>query len=68
MKLFLRFSIFAVIIQFVEYVNEIVVLLDAIVARKNRDKCLESSTIIFHHSPQNSRTHFSADDGHDLGA
>jgi len=44
MKLFQRFSIFAVIIQFVEYVNEIVVLLDAIVARKNRDKCLESST------------------------
>jgi len=57
MKLFQRFAIFAVIIKFVEYANEIVVLLDAIVTRKNRDKCLEPPTIIFYRSPQISCTH-----------
>jgi hypothetical protein len=51
MKLFQCFAVFAVIIQFVEYVNEIVVLLDAIVTRENRDKCLEPprlSSIVYH--------------------
>ncbi len=57
MKLSQRLSIVAFIIQFVEYLNEIVVLLNAVEASQDRDKCLESSTIIFHHSPQNSRTH-----------